>query len=80
MSVNLAVERLYEEVELVRGTGNRHRGELCIMSFVAYLAGEPHTDSPSNPCGRTHTISSPVCRYRKRTPRMFPLRHLTSQS
>ena len=47
MSVNLNAERLYGEVELVRGIGNRNRGELCIMSFVAYLAGEPHTDRPS---------------------------------
>jgi hypothetical protein len=46
MSVNLQAERLYDQVELVRGTGSRDRGQLCIMSFVAYLAGERHTDHP----------------------------------
>jgi len=46
MSVNLEAERLYDQVELVRGTGSRNRGQLCIMSFVAYLAGERHTDHP----------------------------------
>jgi hypothetical protein len=46
MSVNLQAERLYDQIELVRGTGSRNRGQLCIMSFVAHLAGEPHTDHP----------------------------------
>jgi hypothetical protein len=46
MSVNVELERLYERVELVRGWGNPRKGRLCIMSFVAYLAGEAHTDWP----------------------------------
>lgn len=46
MSVNLQTERLYDQIELVRGTGSRNRGQLCIMAFVAYLAGERHTDHP----------------------------------
>ena len=46
MSINLQTERLYDQVELVRGSGSRRRGQLCIMSFVAYLAGERHTDHP----------------------------------
>jgi hypothetical protein len=46
MSVNLQAERLYDQVELVQGAGSRNRGQLCIMSFVAYLAGERHTDHP----------------------------------
>lgn len=46
MSVNLHAEHLYDQIELVRGTGNRNKGQLCIMSFVAYLAGERHTDRP----------------------------------
>ena len=46
MPVNLQAERLYDQVELVRGSGSRKRGQLCIMSFVAYLAGERHTDRP----------------------------------
>jgi hypothetical protein len=46
MSVNPQAERLYDQIELVRGAGRRKRGQLCIMSFVAYLAGERHTDHP----------------------------------
>ena len=46
MNVNAAMERLYERVELVRGVGDRWRGQLCLMSFVALLAGEAHSDSP----------------------------------
>lgn len=40
------LERVYEDVELVRGTGNPLLGQLCVMSFVAYLAGDCHTDRP----------------------------------
>jgi len=46
MSIDLHAERLYDDIELVRGAGRRKRGQLCIMSFVAYLAGERHTDHP----------------------------------
>jgi len=46
MSLDLQTERLYDHIELVRGAGRRKRGQLCIMSFVAYLAGERHTDHP----------------------------------
>jgi hypothetical protein len=40
------LERAYEDVELVRGIGNPRLGRLCVMSFVAYLAGDCHTDRP----------------------------------
>lgn len=46
MTVDARLERLYRQVELVRGAGNRKRGRLCIMSFVAFLAEEHHTDNP----------------------------------
>lgn len=46
MNVNERMERLYESVELVRGAGDRRKRRLCIMSFVALLAGEEHTDDP----------------------------------
>ena len=46
MSINLHAEHLYDQIELVRGAGSRKRGQLCIMSFVAYLASERHTDHP----------------------------------
>lgn len=46
MSIDLRLERLYGGVQLVRGKGNPRKGRLCIMSLVAYLAGEGHTDRP----------------------------------
>jgi hypothetical protein len=42
-----AMEHLYERVRLVRGRGDVSKGQLCIMSFVALLAGERHTDAPA---------------------------------
>ena len=48
MSLDLQAERLYEQIELVRGPGNRATGRLCIMSLVAYLAGEKDNDNPRN--------------------------------
>lgn len=41
-----SMERVYDSVKLVRGKGSRRRGRMCIMSFVALLAGERHTDAP----------------------------------
>jgi hypothetical protein len=41
-----AMEHLYERVRLVPGKGSVSKGQFCIMSFVALLAGEPHTDEP----------------------------------
>lgn len=55
MSVNLQLEHLYDRIDLVRGAGNPRHGRLCIMSFVAYLAGEPHGDRP--------IVASPIIRY-----------------
>jgi hypothetical protein len=46
MTVDERMEQIYQRVELVRGAGDRRHGKLCIMSFVALLAGEGHTDSP----------------------------------
>lgn len=43
---NVGLERPYERVQLVRGKGKRRDGRLCIMSFVALLAGERDTDMP----------------------------------
>ena len=47
MLVNQRLEQLYQRIELVKGMGNPKSGKLCIMSFVALLAGENHSDSPS---------------------------------
>ena len=55
MPVNLRFEELYNQIELVRGIGDRRRGRLCIMSFVTFLAGEAHSDNPA-------TVSSVIRR------------------
>src|SRR6266568_1215300 len=60
MSVNLQAERLYDQVELVRGAGSRNRGQLCIMSFVAYLGGERHTDHPRTASSFIHDFAIPL--------------------
>src|SRR5258707_9931175 len=60
MVVNPQEERLYDQVELVRGTGSRNRGQLCIMSFVAYLAGERHTDHPRTASSFIHDFAIPL--------------------
>lgn len=46
MSLNLQAERLYEGVNLVTGAGSRERGDFCIISLIAYLAGERHSHEP----------------------------------
>lgn len=40
-------ERLLQEVELVRSRGDPARKRLCVMSLVAFLAGEAHSDRPA---------------------------------
>ncbi len=47
MIVNERLESVYRQVELVRGAGDPKSGKLCVMSFVAFLAGEVHTDRPA---------------------------------
>jgi hypothetical protein len=47
MSVDAKFEAVFGQIELVRGTGNRRRAQLCIMSLAAFLAGENHSDSPA---------------------------------
>ncbi len=56
MTVNSRLEGLYSQVELVQGVGDRKRAQLCIMSFVALLAGEDHSDDPG-------TVSRVIRRY-----------------
>ena len=56
MSVDKQLEALYAKVELVRGVGKPRRGQLCIMSLVAFLAGERHSDHP-------HTASPAIRRF-----------------
>lgn len=40
------IERLLDTVELVRSRGDPERNRLCMMSLVALLAREPHSDRP----------------------------------
>jgi len=46
MTQNPQFERLLGEVELVRSRGDPDRMKLCVMSLVALLAAEPHSDRP----------------------------------
>lgn len=46
MTQNPQFERLLGEVELVRSRGDPERMKLCVMSLVALLAAEPHSDRP----------------------------------
>jgi hypothetical protein len=49
------LERIYEGIDLVNGVGDPAAGTMCVMSFVACLAGEGGTDSP--------LTASPVIRH-----------------
>lgn len=46
MSFNLDVQRRYDGVELVAGIGDPTLNKFCIMSFVAFMAGEYFGDRP----------------------------------
>ena len=46
MSFNLDVQRRYDGVELVAGIGDPALNRFCIMSFVAFMAGEYFGDRP----------------------------------
>jgi hypothetical protein len=47
MDLDLRLQRALDRVELVSGTiGNPGDGRMCLMSLVAFLAGEEHTDAP----------------------------------
>src|SRR3954447_1181222 len=47
MDLNLRLQRAFDRVELVSGTiGNPGDGRMCLMSLVAFLAGEDHSDAP----------------------------------
>ena len=44
------VETLFRQLDLVPRVGERRESELCVMSLVALLAGERHTDRPATAC------------------------------
>lgn len=43
-------QRLYDAVDLVNRVGDRSQRELCVMSLVALMAGERHSDRPDCAC------------------------------
>ncbi len=47
MDLDPRLQRAFDRVELVGGSiGDPGQGRMCLMSLVAFLAGEPHSDSP----------------------------------
>lgn len=50
MTTDFSNQRLYDSISLVPRVGNRADNELCVMSLVALLAGEGHTDRPKAAC------------------------------
>ena len=47
MDLDLRLQRALDRVELVSGSiGDPGDGRMCLMSLVAFLAGEPHSDAP----------------------------------
>src|SRR3712207_6290511 len=47
MDLDLRLQRALDRVELVSGSiGNPGEGRMCLMSLVAFLAGEGHSDAP----------------------------------
>ena len=47
MDLDPRLQRALDRVELVSGSiGDPGQGRMCLMSLVAFLAGEPHSDAP----------------------------------
>ena len=47
MELDVRLHWAFDRVELVSGSiGNPGEGRMCLMSLVAFLAGEPHSDAP----------------------------------
>jgi hypothetical protein len=47
MNLDLGMQRAFDRVELVSGSiGDPGQGRMCLMSLVAFLAGEKHSDAP----------------------------------
>ena len=47
MDLDVRLHRAFDRVELVGGSiGNPGEGRMCLMSLVAFLAGEAHSDAP----------------------------------
>src|SRR5215217_2007056 len=47
MDLDVGLQRAFDRIELVSGSiGNPGEGRMCLMSLVAFLAGEAHSDAP----------------------------------
>lgn len=60
MEVDRRVEELCERVTLVDGVGSLRRSEFCVMSFVALLGGERHTDHPVSASPLIRNLAIPI--------------------
>jgi hypothetical protein len=60
MNVDRRLERLCDCVTLVHGLGDRSRARLCIMSLVASLAGEAHSDRPASASPLIRSFAMPL--------------------
>src|SRR4051812_3536402 len=60
MNVDRRLERLCDCVTLVHGLGDRSRARLCIMSLVASLAGEAHSDRPTSASPLIRSFGMPL--------------------
>src|SRR3712207_5780426 len=48
MDLDLGLQRAFDRIKLVTGSiGDPGDGRMCLMSLVAFLAGEPHSDAPA---------------------------------
>jgi hypothetical protein len=60
MRLDPTMEAKLARVELVAGIGTRESGRLCVMSLVAWLAGEPHGDSPASASPLVRAFAIPL--------------------
>jgi hypothetical protein len=56
----LRLQRLFDRVELVSDVGDPAAGTMCIMSLVARLAGEGHTDDPPSASPLIRAFAIPI--------------------
>ncbi len=58
MDLDPGLQRALDRVELVSGSiGDPGDGRRCLMSLVAFLAGEDHSDAPGCCCSGVRTRS-----------------------
>src|SRR4051812_27549143 len=68
-SLDLPLQRILDRVELVSGVGDPEAGKLCVMSLVAHLAGERHTDQPVSASPLIRAFAIPINDYMPREAR-----------